>query len=82
MVKIASDLVTKEHCDKKYNFMSEKLQKIPVILEKLDTIDGKTSEIKTHVQRTNGRVSKLENWRSYTIGAVTVLILMVLPSSS
>ena len=37
------------------------------------------TEIKTLVRATNGRVRGLEQWRSYTMGAITVIAVMVLP---
>ena len=35
--------------------------------------------IEAQTTRTNGRVGKLEDWRSYTAGAVAVIVLIGLP---
>ncbi len=40
-------------------------------------LDGK--ETKKQAQTTNGRVGKLENWRSFITGGLTILTLMVVP---
>lgn len=49
-------------------------------------IDSHFNEIKETLDRiekqtikTNGRVSSLEEWRSYVVGAVAVLVLIGLP---
>lgn len=42
------------------------------IKEQLDRIEHQTT-------RTNGRVNKLENWRSVLIGGWTIVTLIVLP---
>jgi len=35
--------------------------------------------IETQTTKTNGRVSSLERWQSYVLGAVALLTLLVLP---
>ena len=37
------------------------------------------SEIKSQVQQTNGRVDKLENWRWFITGGISILGLIVVP---
>lgn len=45
---------------------------IKQIMEKLD-------DVHTDVKKTNGRVSKLEIWQGYMIGAMTVITMIVVP---
>ena len=42
------------------------------IKEKLETILQQTT-------KTNGRVSKLEQWRAYILGAVGIMVVLVIP---
>lgn len=52
------------------------------IKEKIDTIHTDVKEIKAQTTRTNGRVSKLEWWRSgfiWVLGAMWTLALIVIP---
>lgn len=37
------------------------------------------ARIETQTVKTNGRVSKLENWRAYSNGAIAVIVLVVVP---
>lgn len=37
------------------------------------------SEIKTQTMKTNGRVGRLENWRSFITGGLAIVTLIVLP---
>ena len=57
---------------------SEKLssQTIKVMF---DDIKVDLVEIKAHVTNTNGRVKKLELWRSYIAGGISVVILLLIP---
>ncbi len=42
--------------------------------------DKKLDEILEQTKKTNGRVSKLENWRAYLVGAWAVVSLVVIPA--
>jgi len=46
------------------------------IIEKFDHIKEVLSRIETQTCKTNGRVTKLENWRSYIAGAITIITLL------
>ncbi len=37
------------------------------------------TEIKDQTIKTNGRVSKLEQWQSYVLGAVAAITILMLP---
>lgn len=43
---------------------------------RLDNIADDTGEIKAQVQKTNGRVTTLEGWRSKVTGALAVLAVL------
>lgn len=43
--------------------------KIKYIVERVDAIHA-------HVKQTNGRVSSLENWKSYITGALGILVFL------
>lgn len=49
---------------------------LAVLETKLSYIIKTVDEIHAHVRKTNGRVSSLENWRSYTAGALAVLVFL------
>ena len=42
-------------------------------------IHEKLDKIFVQTERTNGRVSSLERWRSYVAGAMAVILLFVVP---
>lgn len=44
-----------------------------------DDIQKTLIRIETQTTRTNGRVSSLEGWRQYIVGAVSVLVIVVVP---
>ena len=41
--------------------------------EILIRVEGRLAEIHDEVKKTNGRVRKLESWRSYIVGAIGIL---------
>ncbi len=45
----------------------------------LNTIQKTLTKVLEQTEKTNGRVSKLENWKAYILGAVAVLTALVLP---
>jgi hypothetical protein len=47
------------------------------ILSRLDAIDQRSAEMLAQVKKTNGRVSKLENWRWAVVGGLAVLTTLV-----
>lgn len=46
---------------------------------KVDTIMNRQIEIKAQVERTNGRVSSLENWKSFMLGGLAVIASLLVP---
>jgi hypothetical protein len=44
-----------------------------VVIEKINKLDKNDQEISNHVQKTNGRVKKLEIWKAGIIGALSVI---------
>ena len=46
------------------------------IIVKLEYITEKVTAIHHHAEKTNGRVSRLENWRSYATGAMAVIVFL------
>lgn len=49
------------------------------IQEFFKDIKESLERIETQTSKTNGRVSKLENWRAYLTGSIVVLSTVVLP---
>jgi hypothetical protein len=47
--------------------------------DSLSSINKTMNEVLEQTKKTNGRVSNLENWRAYILGAVAVLTALVLP---
>lgn len=43
---------------------------VAVIVERLDNLKENLSEVLTQVKYTNGRVTRLENWKSMVLGIV------------
>lgn len=54
--------------------MNEKL-----LEHKIDDLHKDIRELKEIGLKTNGRVGSLERWRSYLTGAISVIILLVIP---
>jgi len=48
-----------------------------VIKSKLETIHEDITEIKRLVEKQNGRVRKLENWRSWLMGSLALIVLVL-----
>jgi hypothetical protein len=46
---------------------------------KVDLIMDRQVAIKAQVETTNGRVSKLEDWKSFMLGGMTVIASMLIP---
>lgn len=75
------------------NFMGEVSEKLDVLTQKgtdsiidrnsihdaLASLKTTTEAILEQTKKTNGRVSKLENWRSYILGALAALATLMLP---
>jgi len=75
------------------NFMGDVNDKLDVLTEKatasiidrnsvhdsLTSLNRTLNEVLEQTKKTNGRVSKLENWRSYMLGALAALTALVLP---
>ena len=62
-----------------YKFMSDSCSDRAVIHEKIDTQIEISKKILEQTQKTNGRVHSLERWRTYMLGAVSVLTAVILP---
>jgi len=43
----------------------------------VENIEANTTKIKIVLEKQNGRVRKLENWRSYLTGAISVIGVML-----
>ena len=49
------------------------------INERLDTLQKSVDALIVTVQKQNGRIGKLEDWRAYLLGIGTVLVILVVP---
>lgn len=49
------------------------------IREFVSDIKGDIQEIKEQTQRTNGRVSALEQWRWFILGGLTIISMLIVP---
>jgi hypothetical protein len=49
------------------------------VSKKLDALGGTLTEIHDQVKLTNGRVQKLEQWRMFITGGLTILGLLFVP---
>lgn len=59
--------------------MNEDTYKNREIDEMFQRIEKALERIEGQTAKTNGRVTKLEMWRSYIAGVVSVLVLLILP---
>lgn len=50
-----------------------------LVWAKLSRIEKSSAEVETQVKTTNGRVTRLETWRSMAIGALAVITAVVVP---
>ena len=48
-----------------------------LIEEKIGNLKNILEEVKEQTMKTNGRVSSLERWRSYTTGAIAVVVFFI-----
>jgi len=54
-------------------FSNETLHEIQIRME------GKLDNIEKHLKKQNGRIGKLENWRSFTLGASAIINIILIP---
>lgn len=45
-----------------------------------NNVMGLLRDIKEQTQKTNGRVNKLENWRYYVTGAISFIVVIMIPT--
>lgn len=45
----------------------------------IKTLIGNQLEIKEQVKKTNGRVARLEIWRSFVLGGLSVIAMLLIP---
>lgn len=53
--------------------MKKQRASLAVVVSKLEQIHDDLVEVKKAVKEQNGRVRKLENWRSWIMGAVCII---------
>jgi len=66
----------KEHEEKTYRELI--ITKLDNLNDKIETVNIKADKTLDQTIRTNGRVTKLEQWRSYLLGAGAVIIMMII----
>jgi len=63
--------------------MTDTKREIEFVLEKMEinhsSIGRKLDRIEQRTIETNGRISKLENWRSFLTGGLAVVTIMIVP---
>ena len=47
------------------------------MLESIEAIKGNTEIIRKRLDQQNGRIGRLENWRSYLFGAMAILAFVI-----
>lgn len=58
--------------------LKEEIKGLKELIEvKFEYTDKKLEDIHRQTKLTNGRVSKLEQWRTYITGAMAVLLLLI-----
>lgn len=58
--------------------LKEEIKGLKELIEvKFEYTDKKLEDIHNQTKKTNGRVSKLEQWRTYITGAMAVLLLLI-----
>ncbi len=65
-----------EHEEKTYRELI--ITKLDNLNEKIGGVNEKADKTLAQTIKTNGRVTKLESWRSYVIGASVVLVTILL----
>lgn len=59
--------------------MIDKEQKLNEMANDIKTLLNRQSEIKIQVEKTNGRVTKLEQFKHMTQGVIAIIVIFILP---
>lgn len=71
---MSEDKKTCENCVRTSEVLEVKLSSLSLLIEeKIGNLATVLNEVKEQTTRTNGRVSSLEKWRSYIMGALGIV---------